>query len=85
MRSKQIRVINGPRNKRSTTVHIYMSMVTSISSLVQNKSPPRAISSLVLNGPTLISYLAQYDLPQSPHLEKIWPPNPSQIPSIDHL
>ena len=42
MRSKQIRVINGPPNKRSTTVHIYMSMVTSISSLVQNKPPPKS-------------------------------------------
>ena len=45
MRSKQIRVINGPRNNRSTTVNIYMSMVTSILSLVQNNHP--SISSLV--------------------------------------
>ena len=32
--------------------------------------------------PPSMSSLAQSDLPPSPHLEKIWSPNPSQIPSI---
>ena len=73
MHSKQIRVINGPRNKRSTTVHIYMSMVTSILSLVQNKPPPSP-------------HLSQMAPPQSLFLSKMTPLNvltsPKWPPSI---
>ena len=79
-------------NGQQKIPYIHMSMVPSISSVAQNKpsSPqsPHLSKRPHLNllscpkWPPSMSSLAQSDLPPSPHLEKIWSPNPSQIPSI---
>ena len=90
--TNEVRTMSMYVNGQQKIPYIHMSMVPSISSVAQNKpsSPqsPHLSKRPHLNllscpkWPPSMSSLSQSDLPQSPHLEKIWSPNPSQIPSI---